>query len=125
MMETKQIDLIDLEEIDSWYLARGLKPLPHSQLPQFGYIVPGIACGFLVQTDSSNAFLEGFATNKFAKSYQKVDAIDLIAKKLLTVAKELGYTHVFAMTKHPNIMAACVDNEFISIGQYNMFFRES
>jgi hypothetical protein len=123
-MDTKQFDISDLDEINSWYEARNMRPIDIKQLPQFGYIVPGIACGFLVQTDSANAFLEGFATNRYAKNYQKADAIDLICKQLLQVAKELGYTHVFAMTTHPNIVAACRDNEFLEIGKYTTFFRE-
>lgn len=125
MMETKQIDLMDLEEIDSWYYMRNLKPICHDQLPQFGYIVPGVACGFLVQTDSANAFLEGFVTNPTVHKEFKVEAINTICQRLLKVAQELGYTHVFAMTKHPNIIAACIDNEFVSIGRYTMYFRET
>jgi hypothetical protein len=53
-----------------------------------------------------------------------VDALDAIAKKLITVAEELGYKNVFAMTTHPTIMAACRDNEFVNIGKYTTFFRE-
>lgn len=123
-MNIKQFDKTDFDEVSSWYHKRNQTPVPLEHLPQFGYIIPGIACGFLVQTDSTSAFLEGFATNPEAQSYHKIDALDAIAKKLIEVAKELGYSHVFAMTTHPTIVAACRDNEFVSLGKYTMFFRE-
>lgn len=123
-MNIKQFDKSDIEEINSWYHKRNLTPIPLESLPQFGYLVPGIACGFLMQTDASSAFLEGFATNPDAKPYHRVDALDAIAKKLIEVAKELGYKDIYAMTTHPTIMAACRDNEFVNIGKYTTFMRE-
>ena len=121
-MNIQQFDKNQYEEISSWYHKRNQTPVSFDSLPQFGYIVPGVACGFLVQTDSDNAFMEGFVTNPEAEN--RFDAIDAIAKKLIEVAKELGYKNIFAMTNHPIVMAACRDNEFVSIGKYTTFFRE-
>lgn len=114
----------DYNEVSTWYQARKLKPLSFRHVPQIGYIIPEIACGYLVQSDNGTTFLEGFITNPEADSVDRTEAIDRIAKQLLNEAKILGYKQIFALTKHNNITTACNNNEFKNIGQYNVFFRE-
>lgn len=98
-MIARDFQIEDLDAINEWMEARGLRPVPRSMLPETGRIVPGVAAGFLFQTDSAIAMLDHFVSNPGADYDQRQAALDGIAEDLLGRAKALGFMHIIAMTK--------------------------
>lgn len=88
----------DLVEINTWYEGRGIGPLQSRHLPDFGWIEPGVAAGFLYQTDApAIAMLEGYVTRPRAGLKRVSRAIDEITAALLEEAKRRGVTQVVAI----------------------------
>lgn len=105
----------DLVEINNWLRARGDKNLDLDFLPPQGFIVPGVAAGFLMTTNANIAFLEHFVSNSAAKREERADALDQIAKILIRAAEGSGIRMIMAITKHPNIVALCEKYNFSPI----------
>lgn len=114
----------DYTEMCSWYEARDMKPVRQSEIPQVGFIIPGIAACFLLQTDSAVAFFDGFITNPNTTKIQRSDALALIDDVLIETAKLLGYSQFFVFTQHPTIRTECTRQEYIDLGQYQMYCKE-
>lgn len=104
--------VMDFEEIESWYMTRSVAMPPETAFPKIGYIVPGIAAGFLIQTDTDLAVLEPFVSNP-EKSIEDRDlALVLIMGKLVEKARSLGYRSVFGFSTHIGMVKRAVDMGF-------------
>jgi|SRR6266851_2333323 len=87
----------DFEEVRSWYTNRGMI-LEENDLPKVGFIVPGIAAGFILQTDTTSCILEPFIANPFTLKNERDIALEIIMEELLKESKELGYQRVFGFS---------------------------
>jgi hypothetical protein len=101
--------LIDLEKdyktlCEWWSGHEGWPAIPEVFLPKVGLIVDGLCAGFLYQTDSGFAWLEWVVGNPQADKEARSEALDLLVKELLRVAKELGFQAVFSAIKHPGLL---------------------
>jgi hypothetical protein len=73
-------------EVASWFTARSL-PIPsHHSLPTNGFIVPGVAAGFLYLTDSDVSILDCFISNPKTTEVERDEALDSIAHHLIACA---------------------------------------
>jgi len=79
-----------LSQVNDWHRARGLALVKATQLPRIGFLVPGVAVGFIYQTDSSLVLLDGFVANPALPYGQCSRALDEITGALLRAAVELG-----------------------------------
>lgn len=95
----------DYDEVCAWYEARGMNPPDRSMLPQVGYIVPGVAAGWLCQTDCDLAFLDGYVTHPEASKERRHDALDAITGALLEDAGNRGFKTVLVLSKDEGIIA--------------------
>lgn len=94
----------DLEQINSWLEARGLDPLELEDMPKYGMIEDGVACGFVVLTDTSTCFIECFISNKDTKSQFRNMAFTKIARWALNFASASGFRRVIAMTDENSLL---------------------
>lgn len=99
MIECRKYRDEDFEEIRSWFDKRGI-PLELESLPKVGFIMPGIAAGFLMQTDTTTCILEPFIANPFTLKKSREVALDSIFELLLKEAKSLGFKKVFGFSTH-------------------------
>jgi hypothetical protein len=102
----------DLETINGWLIARNLDPLEKRDIPEYGMIVPNVACGFLVNTDTTTCFLEAFISNKEARIEERSKALNKIAKWGIGMAATVGYKRVIALTGKKSLLALCEDLGF-------------
>lgn len=110
----------DLEEMNSWYVARGLSPLPAEAIPKNGFIEPGVAAGFLCLTEVPLAFLEGYISNPQRTSQERGKALDEITVELVEAAKALGKSRVMALTQEESLAMRCLLLGFKSEGAQTM-----
>lgn len=106
----------DLEEIRSWYEKRSMTCIP-DLLPPIGVIVPGIACGFIMRTDTKACILEPFIANPDALQGQRDEALTQILQTLVIKAKEFGCTHVFGFSSSPTMVKRALDQGFTLTSQ--------
>lgn len=113
----------DMAEVVAWHQARGLLVPPASTYPPTGVIVPGVAAGFLVKTDTSMAQIDGLISNPLATGRQI--AISQIIDRLVELAKEAGFRHVMGVTMVPSVVTAGHGARFSSIVEpYTLLFKE-
>jgi hypothetical protein len=86
-----------------WYEDHAMAPVPPECLPKLGYFVPSTAAGFLYQTDSGVAFIEGLITSRYADPHKRYRALNEITRALCEDAKSLGFQIISAFTQHPGI----------------------
>lgn len=101
----------DFQEISKWFSKRG-KVVIEECLPQFGFIAPGVAAGFLVQTDCKVCFLEPFVSNPDATREQKTTAFNLIMFNLINLAKLMEFKYIFGVSSIPKMVDLCLDHGF-------------
>lgn len=100
------------EDICYWWSQYGWSCIPREALPKTGFIVTGLAAGFLYKTDSQFAILEFIVGNKNSKKEDRKQAIELIVKNLVDEAEKSGYNFIFSSIQHPNLMKIYEDNNF-------------
>lgn len=113
----------DDTEIGSWYNKRGLIPAIGRYLPKIGMIEPGVAAGFLYQTDSTIAWLESFVTNPEASSSERNVALDRITSALIHEAKKLGFTILMVYSRVPSITDRAREFGFCGNAGYTLLSR--
>ena len=113
----------DLAVIHHWHTLWN-QPWPGNKaFPATGMIIPGVAAGFLVKTETSWALLEGFITNKEADAASRNNALDDITLGLMAMAKDQGYTGIVALLSDESIARRASRHGLKDIGLYRMMTR--
>ncbi len=110
--------------IEYWHTLRGIGCPPKAALPRVGVIANNLAAGFLYQTDSCFAIIDGYIANPVSDKAERDAALDAVTLALLEKAKELGFTHVKCETKLPSIGARATRLGFTCAGTFTYFVRE-
>jgi hypothetical protein len=101
-----------LAEVTAWRGSRGDPTFTADILPRVGFIEPGVAAGWMYQTDSRVGFLEEFVTNPKASGKARHAAVDEIGLALIAHAKSLGLLRLFVHTAHRSIGRMCIRRGF-------------
>jgi hypothetical protein len=114
----------DIDTIRSWYNARNLEAPPRSYFPTLGFVVPGVAAGFLYATDTKVCFMEGFITNKDASSESRDWAIKAIAESLTDMAKCQGFHKILVLSTDQGIVARAKEMKFEEKGATQLLSKD-
>lgn len=102
----------DLPEINLWMRGWDKNNIQAQMVPPQGFIEPGVACGFMISTNSHVAFLEYFIVNPKAGKVARMIALDTIADLLIKAAHGGGVLQIYAMSSHPTIYKLCEKHKF-------------
>lgn len=105
----RRYDKSDFEVISKWF------DVPHNMLPTVGFIEPGVAVGFLVQTDTNMCFLEPFIANPQVDRAERNLALYAIMQALLDEAKALKYDMALGIATHKGMIQRAYDLGFTKI----------
>lgn len=81
---------------------------PRVFFPTVGQIVPGIAAGFLYQTDCKVSFIENLISNPKSAQFERNQALDLIVTAILKESDALGFYVVMGFTQVPGVVRRAV-----------------
>ncbi len=98
-MEARRFEQKDYDTVESWFSTRGIFPAQYHALPEIGFIVENIACGFLYKTDSSVALIENLIANPEESRENRDEALDIVVSSILDEAKKLGYRSITGITR--------------------------
>lgn len=76
--------------------------------PEIGLIIPGYVVGFLFQTDSPVAMIEGVVANPDTDETERFKAIWEFWIEMLALAKELGYKELWGYSHVPAVRDMCI-----------------
>jgi hypothetical protein len=123
-MALRQYREKDYEEIRGWWACRGLGVVPEAHLPEVGYIVDGVAVGFLTQTDSRIALIEILLANPKTEKKVRDRALDTIVWALEEAAAERGFLSVVGVTRIEAVAQRALKNGFKALGKYELVYKE-
>lgn len=113
----------DYEMVYNWFFSRGIAPPSRLFLPEIGYLVEGVAAGFLVQTDTSVAVLDYMVSGLGVDPSLKARSIVAIADSLIREAEYLGYEAVKCDTLIDSIANKAIDLGFKEQGSFRTFIK--
>lgn len=87
-----------------WYSAHVPVVMGPEYLPKVGFVVPGVAMGFLYQTDSKVCHIEALVANPKASGKDRSNAIDEVVHAIIAEAKQLGFKALQGQTSLPVIV---------------------
>lgn len=114
----------DFTTINRWFLSRGLKAPPETYIPDIGFIEPGVAAGFMIQTELPYAIFDLFITNPRADKDHRTVALDLIVIELFRMAKSLDCKTIRAESHINTIRDLAKRHGFEALGDFALFFKE-
>lgn len=115
----------DLEEMNRWYAARGIAPLTPDELGEVGFIVPGVAAGFLLRTEARGvAMIDAIVTNPDAKMRVNYRAVRGIIEALERKAREMGVKRLGGFTRSSGVERVGRALGFSLAGAYNVLRKE-
>lgn len=117
----RQFQHTDTAQIKQWLHDRRLEPFPYAFLPDTGFIVDDVACGFLLTTNSKIAYLEFFFSNPNAPKDKRREAIKNIASALITYAKANKYKIIRIDSKVESILNTAKSIGFKPIQTTNLY----
>jgi hypothetical protein len=119
MIKSRKYTSRDFRRIKTWYIARNMAPV-EDLIPKTGFIVPGVAAGFLIATDTKCCILEPFIANPEATESARAEALNLIMGDLLNEAINQGFTKVFGFSTSPTLVKHSLDWGFKLIESKSM-----
>lgn len=109
--------------IDHWFQARGSKAA-QDLLPKVGFIVPGIAAGFLMQTDTGCCILEPFIANKDTDKAERNKALEAIMGELIQEASRLGFKRIFGFSSNEPMISRALKFGFVIVEESTTVCKE-
>ena len=127
MLQIRQYTADDRPVVEAW-----VKEFDQNwtldNVPGLGWVVGDefgdIAAGWLVQTDSKFAVLEGFCVNKHAPGLARHEALNLLVDQTEAAAKELGFTRILAYLQHDGLLKRAIDSGFKDVCRCAMIVKD-
>jgi len=123
MSDVRRFRSGDFDEVAAWWEHNGRK-LEQGDLPQLGFIAPGLAAGFLYLTDSNVAFADGLLSNPKAPILARARAASVIVDRLTEEAKACGFKYVAGVCGVESTKRLCLKKGFTRDGSYEMLLKE-
>lgn len=120
LAETRRYTPADHAELSNWWTAHNLPIIPPNALPVVGFMVQGVAAGFLYQTDSDVALVENFISNPASHWDDRQTALDSITQHLIDYARFKGRLYLMAMTQSQAIFDRALHFGFKPNGAFHV-----
>lgn len=113
-MNVLKFDQKHLSAVNRWLKRNGHVELTAEQLSPIGFIVPGVAAGFIGRIEKINvAIMDGLVTNPLASSEARDKALDLIVTKLIEAVQQTGVKSIMAFSEQDAIHVRARKHGFI------------
>ncbi len=109
------IDSIHRPEMQRWLSRHRLSPLLADDLPRNGFVVDGVAAGFLRICEGNYGLIDAYITNPEALPAHRNEALEMITKSLLRTAKAMGINRVLAFTTDECIITRAKKHGFAQL----------
>lgn len=113
-MNVLKFDQKHLSSVNRWLKRNGHVELAMDQLSPVGFIVPGVAAGFIGRIEKINvAVMDGLVTNPLASSAARDKALDLIVTKLIEAVQLEGVKSIMAFSEQDAIHVRARKHGFV------------
>jgi hypothetical protein len=112
----------DYNEVSSWFHERSIE-ITEAYLPETGFIVPGVAAGFIYKTDSNFCIFECFIANRNKTYAERETALTKIVSCMIGEAKEMGFERVYGFATSQNMIRRGMEQGFKFLETCSMIER--
>lgn len=94
-MKVRLFKASDLHSVNKWRMKRNLWPVPGSELPRLGYMIPGVAAAFLRRVEGGYALMDSLVTNPHVSSNTRHKALESLYDIILqepSIKGIIGFT---------------------------------
>lgn len=99
-------------QIMQWYRARGQPSPKRLEIPNIGLVIPEVAAGFLVHTDTHFALFWGLVSNpQMPKQFREI-ALTTITTSIADLAQQEGYSHILGLTTQDAVRAYAANQNY-------------
>jgi hypothetical protein len=105
-----------LELVQAWLKKRGLPETEGKDLPQLGIVVLAphpIAVGFLRVSEGQVGMLDSYVTDPDALPWVRNQALELLTRALIDIAKTHGFSRIFAFSVDKNTLVRAETHGFV------------
>lgn len=113
----------DLKEIMEWFLQRKI-PITPDYFPKHGFIVPGVAAGFIFSTDSNFCIFECFISNPNSPRTLRREALEKIVASMIQKAKELEFREAYGFATSKTMIEIGKEQGFKFIEKCDSIVRQ-
>ena len=108
-------------QIYNWCMVRDMVVPPRWILPETGIIVPYVAVGFLILTNTKCGILDFFISNPLSDKKERDQALDLITINLIELSIDMDLKMIACNSQHPAIKERALKHGFNFLGNYSSF----
>jgi hypothetical protein len=112
------------DTVNDWFYQHKGDSIPEPLLAKTGFIVPGVAVGFLIQTDTDVCFLEPFISNPKASKELRQAGLAAIVDALEHEASRLGYRFVYGVATAPTMIEHGIGRGWVDMGDHKVIAKE-
>lgn len=120
----KRYDPNMYDQINEWFRDHRGDSIPEALLSKVGFIVPGVAVGFLIQTDTDVCLFEPFISNPKVPSELRETSLAGIVESLELEASKLGYRFCYGIATAPTMIEHGVKRDWVVMGNYTVIAKE-
>lgn len=113
------------EMVNDWFKDRKGDSIPEPFLSPTGFIVPGVAVGFLIKTDCNVCFLEPFISNPKASKELRSIALNDIMEHLEREASKLGYRFIYGIATASTMIEYALKRGWTDMGNSTVLAKET
>lgn len=109
----------DLNSINKWLKRHGMGTSTSEQLPKLGFIVPGVAAGFIRNCETEVGMIDSLISNPLCSSEARNAAWEAISEQLLACP----FKYKFIMTADSGMQARFANLNFLPAPEYLWMLR--
>lgn len=111
-MIVKSFKNTDMRSLHKWMHKHNMQPLLDGPPSLTGFIVPGVACAFIIKTEGKVCLMESLITNPHASSAARHKALDALFTCIKQASVELGYEGVIGYTTSDSTLVRAMNHGF-------------
>lgn len=97
-MKVREYEESDFASIQRWLHKWNHEKITSEQLPETGFVVPGVAIGFVRMVEGNMAIFDSMVSNPYASQRLRHNALDDLVGHIMAHLKADGVTKVLAFT---------------------------
>lgn len=102
-------------ELQRWLIKHKLAPLLTDDLPRIGFVVDGVAAGFLRVCEGSYGLIDGYITNPAVEGPKRHEALEAITKSILRAARAMDIHRILTFTTDECIISRAKKHGFAQL----------
>lgn len=104
----------DLKSVNKWLTRHGHPKTQPSDIPSKGFIVPGVAVGFVRDCETGVGMIDSYVTNSLCSRETRHSALEAVTKKIL----EQPFKYFITMTADDGLVSRFKNHGLTGLPQY-------